>query len=385
MKKAIDAAEFLESRAGRDSEFRARLLASPKDAIEQEFGVRLPADHEIHVHEESYSTTHLVLPPPSKLSPEEREAARTGAASLEFLKKTMYDPAPPIRPHCSKPEAAGVGSLAPESLAKAGRESIRRGLAFLESTIDDHGAWHCIRYNVANPEVPRHFERPPFVSALCVLALESCDEARAKAMCTATRAYLAKTIEYPGFWRYYRHLPQDLDSTTLCSLVIGTHPWILLGRNVPGILANRDTEGRFKTWLLSRDEPNVVATFRFEADPVVNANVIAYLGDRPETRRTQRWLEALITEGDLERLVQVVSRHGRDLLRNHPRHGSRAACPRSTTPRYCRSNPGLAGQAGRIRQHPSDRSGGVGTRQHVGRLESIDAKRHGGEVDGFAA
>ena len=300
MKKAIDAARSLESRAGRDSEFRARLLASPKDAIEQEFGVRLPADHEIHVHEETCSRTHLVLPPRSKLSREEREEARTGAASLEFLKKTMYDPAPPIRSHDSKPAAAGVRSLAPEALAKAGRESIRRGLAFLESTIDDNGAWHCIRFNLANPDVPRHFERPPFVSALCVLALESCDEARAKAMCTATRAYLAKTIEYPGFWRYYRHLPQDLDSTTLCSLVIGTHPWILLGRNVPGILANRDKEGRFRTWMLAKDEPNVVATFRFEADPVVNANVIAYLGDHAETRGAQRWLEDLITEDGLE-------------------------------------------------------------------------------------
>ena len=300
MKKAIEAAEFLESRAGQDSEFRARLLANPKDAIEQEFGVRLPEDHEIHVHEESCKATHLVLPPRSKLSPEEREAARTGAASLEFLKKTMHDPAPPMRPHSPKPEAVGMRSLAPESLARAGRESIRRGLAFLESTIDDNGAWHCIRYNIANPEIPRHFEKPPFVSALCVLALESCDEARAKALCTATRAYLADTMEYPGFWRYYRHLPQDLDSTTLCSLVIGTHPWILLGRNVPGILANRDKEGRFRTWMLAKDEPDVVATFRFEADPVVNANVIAYLGDHPETRPAQRWLEALIAEDGLE-------------------------------------------------------------------------------------
>ena len=300
MKKAIEAAEFLETRAARDSEFRARLLANPKGAIEQEFGVTLPADHEIHVHEESYDATHLVLPPPGKLSREEREAARTGAASLEFLKKTMYDPAPPIRVHEPKPKAAGVGPLAPEALAQEGRESIRRGLAFLESTIDDNGAWHCIRYNIANPDVPRHFEKPPFVSALCVLALERCDEARARAMCTATRAYLADTIEYPGFWRYYRHLPQDLDSTTLCSLAIGTHPWILLGRNVPGILANRDREGRFKTWMLAKDEPNVVATFRFEADPVVNANVIAYLGDHPETRRAQRWLEALISEDALE-------------------------------------------------------------------------------------
>ena len=300
MKKAMDAAGWLESRAGEDSEFRARLLASPKDAIEQEFGVRLPADHEIHVHEESYSATHLVLPPPSKLSREEREAARTGAASLEFLKKTMYDPAPPKRPQGPKRKAARAHSPAPESLAKAGRESIRRGLAFLASTIDDNGAWHCIRYNVANPDIPRHFERPPFVSALCALALESCDEARARAMCTATRAYLVDTMEYPGFWRYYRHLPQDLDSTTLCSLVIGAHPWILLGRNVPGILANRDKEGRFKTWMLGKEEPDVVSTFRIEADPVVNANVIAYLGDHPETRRARRWLEALIAEDGLE-------------------------------------------------------------------------------------
>ena len=54
------------------------------------------------------------------------------------------------------------------------------------------------------------------------------------------------------------------------------------------------------TWMLEEDEPNVVATFRIEADPVVNANVIAYLGDHAETRAAQRWLEALITEGSLE-------------------------------------------------------------------------------------
>ena len=138
------------------------------------------------------------------------------------------------------------------------------------------------------------------MSALCVLALESCDDARAKAMCAITRDYLVKTIEYPGLWRYYRHLPQDLDSTALCSLVIGTHPWVLLGRNVPTMLANRDEKGRFMTWVLAADEPDVVSPFRIEADPVVNANVIAYLGDHPETRDAQRWLEALVADGNLE-------------------------------------------------------------------------------------
>ena len=300
MGKRIRAENFLLAKAGKDADFRARLLARPKETIEREFGVTLDKDHTIHVHEETDTATHLVLPPCSKLGEEEREAARTGAASLEFLRKTLYDPAPPLRAPAPQKTGSPRGAAASAALVRAGRDSIRRGLEFLETTIDENGAWHCIRFNIADPDIPRHFERPAFVSALCVLALESSREARAKAICAATKAYLADTIEYPGLWRYYRHLPQDLDSTTLCSLVIGTHPWIFLGRNIPAILANRDEKGLFTTWVLAEDEPDVVAPFRIEADPVVNANVIAYLGDRPETRDAQRWLEALIAEGKLE-------------------------------------------------------------------------------------
>ncbi len=300
MKRPMDADDLLVSRAAEDSDFRERLLRRPRETVETEFGVTLAEDHEIHVHEETYTATHVVLPPRSKLSEAEREAARTGAASLEFLRRTLHDPAPPLRPPALKEKKARGNGVTSEALARAAREGIRRGLAFLESTIDENGAWHCIRFNVADPEIPRHFERPPFVSALCALALESSDEPQARAICTATKAYLIDTIEYPGFWRYYRHLPTDLDSTTLCSLVIGTHPWIWLGRNVPGMLANRDEEGRFMTWVLAEDEPDVVSRFRIEADPVVNANVLAYLGDHPGTRDARRWLEALVTEGNLE-------------------------------------------------------------------------------------
>ena len=300
MTKPIDPEGLLLSRAASDSGFRERLRVKPRETIEAELGVRLAEDHEIHVHEQTHAATHVVLPPRSRLSAAEREAARTGAASLEFLRRTMHDPAPPVRPPLPKrarPDRTGATSAA---LVRAARESIRRALGFLESNLDENGAWHCIRFNVANPDIPRHFERPPFVSALCALALESSGEPRARAMCASTREYVASTIEYPGLWRYYRHLPQDLDSTSLASLLIGTHPWIALGRNVPPILANRDGEGRFLTWVLAADEPGVVSTFRIEADPVVNANVIAYLGDHPETRAAQRWLEALIADGRAE-------------------------------------------------------------------------------------
>ena len=202
---------------------------------------------------------------------------------------------------------------------------------------------------------------------------------RAKAMCAATRAHLVNTMEHPGFWRYYRHLPQDLDSTSLCSLVIGTHPWMLLGRNVPRILANRDEEGRFMTWVLGEDQPDVVSTFRIEADPVVNANVIAYLGDHAETRDAQRWLEALITDGNLEGsskwypdTVTIYYAATRAMIRARPA--------------LDRLRPILADRILGLRDDKGDFGNILQTAQAVsalyntGNLESIDAKR---EVERF--
>lgn len=292
--------KLILSRADEDSEFRQRLLNDPKQALEHEFGLTFDDDQELRVHEESDSVSHLVLRPKSKYSAAEREEARTGATSLELLKKTMYDPAPPKRTPASESRNGPAVPRTSASLVKAGEESIRRGLDFVESTLDGKGAWHCIRFNLSDPNIPRHYERPPFVSALCVLAIEGCNETKAKTLCARTKQYLVETMEFPGFWRYYRHLPRDLDSTALCSLVIGSHPWIVLGRNVPGILANRDEEGRYMTWVLEEGEPDVVSKFRIEADPVVNANLIAYLGDQPETRKAQCWLRQLLEEGDFE-------------------------------------------------------------------------------------
>ena len=286
-------------KAENDSGFRARLLEDPKAAIAGEFGVDIPEDHEIRVHERSKSVTHLVIPPPSPFTEEEREAARTGAASLDYLKRTMFDPAPPARTPATDSDTRLGAPRAAAQLATAARESIRRGLDFLETQIAENGAWHCVRYNIADETIPRHYERPPFVSAYCALALECCGEPKAKAISAATRKYLVETMEFPGLWRYYRHLPPDLDSTATCSLVIGSHPWIQFGGNIPRMLSNRDQNGRFMTWLLAPGEPDVTAKFRIEADPVVNANVIALLGDCAETKPVQSWLTSLLNDGGI--------------------------------------------------------------------------------------
>lgn len=296
-KTIMKALQDLINRSERDVEFRKQLLANPKNTIERELQLDLPDDHEILIHEKSKSITHLILPPESSITKEEREAAKTGKVSLEYLKKTMYDPAPQLSEKTNHPPIKARSS---NSLKELINVRIEQGLDFLESTISENGAWHCIRYHGGMENPPRHYERPPFVSAYCTLALENCELPKAKSICAAAKQYILATMEFPGLWRYYRHLPPDLDSTTLCSMILSDHPWIALGQNLSKILSYRNDEGLYNTWVLDSDEPDVVSPFRIEADPVVNANIISLLGDCSETRPIQNWLESLLQDRKLE-------------------------------------------------------------------------------------
>ena len=298
-KKPADVADALISRAGDDLAFRERLLARPKETIEAEFGVTMADGQEIHVHEESYSATHVVLPPRSKYTREERRRrgrARHPRVSPQDHARPRAAPSSARASRGARPSSLVTASA--EALAEAGRDSIRRGLGFLESTIDENGAWHCIRFNVADPNVPRHYEK----TCLHIGLLRPCPgtlrgsagqvhlrrgQGLSRRRHRISRILALLPTPAPGSRQHHTLLAGDRNA-----------PLDTTGRNVPRILANRDQDGRFMTWILEGDEPDVVSRFRIEADPVVNANVIAYLGDRPETRDAQRWLEALITEGN---------------------------------------------------------------------------------------
>jgi len=54
--------ERLIKRSWESSAFRRKLLSSPKEAMEEEFGLVLPPDLTVHVHEETDRVIHLVLP-----------------------------------------------------------------------------------------------------------------------------------------------------------------------------------------------------------------------------------------------------------------------------------------------------------------------------------
>ena len=55
-------------RAAEDSEFRARLIADPKESISAEIGADIPDGFGVAVHEDSATIAHLVLPSSDRLN-----------------------------------------------------------------------------------------------------------------------------------------------------------------------------------------------------------------------------------------------------------------------------------------------------------------------------
>ena len=62
MKSGDEMRGHIVGKAADDAEFRARLVADPKAVLHAEFGVSLPDNFAISVHEDSSTHVHLVLP-----------------------------------------------------------------------------------------------------------------------------------------------------------------------------------------------------------------------------------------------------------------------------------------------------------------------------------
>ena len=68
----------LVAKADESEDFRKRLIADPKSVISAEFGVSIPEEFNVQVHEDSATTAHMVLPMTDHLS--EEELAEVAAA-----------------------------------------------------------------------------------------------------------------------------------------------------------------------------------------------------------------------------------------------------------------------------------------------------------------
>ncbi len=153
----------------------------------------------------------------------------------------------------------------------------------------------------------------------------------AQAMIAKALVYFQGEMTTGGLWRYWNKeatwggrkifsfIPADLDDIANVSYLLRRHG-VTFPDNRPFMLHNRDSRGLFYTWLMIR--PVLTLNQRYwwtmvrdvtlqrltafwikteagylDTDGVVNANVLLYLGDRPETRAVVDWLTDIVQTG----------------------------------------------------------------------------------------
>ncbi|QIX60256.1 hypothetical protein HER32_03245 [Hymenobacter sp. BT18] len=167
---------------------------------------------------------------------------------------------------------------------------------------------------------------PTVLVSNCLLYVAG--EPRAEEMLTRATRFLQYQMQRGGVWQhfpgwhpFYAFSPPDLDDTACISALLQARGIDCpKPTNIPLLLANRNREGLFYTWLIPRLRPVAYGPYwrltlpqllsvrqsvlfwraeaaRQDVDAVVNANVLYYLGERAETRAVEAYLLRIIAEG----------------------------------------------------------------------------------------
>ena len=132
-----------------------------------------------------------------------------------------------------------------------------------------------------------------FVTGVFLYSTRFVEHPKIAEMMDKARYFLIEEMEGAGFWRYWtrassKMIAQDLDDTSLISFTLQDHdPLIRSGHNKKKIIDNRNPNGLFYTWIKVDNMQN-------DVDSVINANVLLYLGDIPETKAASDYLNTLV-------------------------------------------------------------------------------------------
>ena len=171
-------------------------------------------------------------------------------------------------------------------------------------------------------------ELSPFCTSHIATSLALIADDRATLMIERSLQFLRAQMVRGGLWRYWckdaplhSQIPPDADDTACISDAL-----LRLGRqpvdNRDLLIANRNRDGLFYTWMVPRFDSSLNARWwwivltditpgrlfsfwragarRDDVDSVVNANVLRYLGIRPETARVIPWLRDIAERGGEE-------------------------------------------------------------------------------------
>lgn len=193
--------------------------------------------------------------------------------------------------------------------------SISKAIDFLYQSQLPHGEFK----TVASPDQEMRdkcvLDSSPFATSLVLYSLRSVSSPKVREMTANALRFLEEEMEGPGLWRYWssrnqRHrlLPPDLDDTCCISFILERNQRPLpANRDI--ILANRNRQGAFYTWLAPRSgstsspvadvgdvlNPEALLMVALsggmdDVDCVVNANVLLYLGDSEDTKAAVDYL-----------------------------------------------------------------------------------------------
>ena len=167
---------------------------------------------------------------------------------------------------------------------------------------------------------------PTALIAHCLLHTQ--EHPLADKILTRTTTFFRHQMNYGGLWNHFTSIhalrnlcPVDIDDTACISAILHARGIDCpVPTNVPLLLANRNRQGLFYTWFVMRLRWIPSRTFwrvtfrellrplesfifwrtveasRGDVDGVVNANVLYYLGDRPETQPVIAFLLRIIAQ-----------------------------------------------------------------------------------------
>jgi hypothetical protein len=210
---------------------------------------------------------------------------------------------------------------------RAVREAVERGITFLHERQLSSGEFPCYVSTDLTLRTDRQADSSPFATALIAYSLGFVDSPHARTMLGRAATFLRSEMEGPGMWRYWTRehphhsvIPADLDDVACASFVL-RREGVAFPSNEALILANRDRGGRFHTWFAPRlplpwspawwrvalwPWANPLKAYYFwklnecapdDVDGVVNANVLLYLGERPETLAACGYLADVLRAG----------------------------------------------------------------------------------------
>lgn len=130
----------------------------------------------------------------------------------------------------------------------------------------------------------------PFATGKILTSLKSVNEERTAPMRSMGASFLESRKEPRSLWRYWPTVPPDLDDTAVISIALN-EAGISTAENPEVFFDARDPGGLFYTWIgLAGDDISQ------RVDCVVNANVLAYLGEGTETLPACSWINQIVSD-----------------------------------------------------------------------------------------